>query len=203
MGLAHRSLTLVWHVNCVHYLVQGQCNGRVGQCISDHCSSQVHAHMECINMSACTLQKHCAQASPMKVLVRTWLLPMLLIICIGTASAQSHAGMAFCDCMQQNCHLHEYGLGAPSAQSEGHALQPVRCWCCVLLSHRRILRLCIVHTVWGGLHKVLKISCLNSKQTQVQQPDLQSTTQHLLAVSLIIRLMNVWGSSIRDCLEAD
>jgi hypothetical protein len=51
-----------------------------------------------------------------------------------------------------------------------------------------------MHTVWAGLHKVFKISCLkNSKQIQVQQPDLQRTTQHLLAFSLIIRLMIFGG----------
>ena len=62
-----------------------------------------------------------------------------------------------------------------------------------------------MHTVWAGLHKVFKISCLkNSKQIQVQQPDLQRTTQHLLAFSLSIRLMIFWGdSSVRDYLEAD
>ena len=53
-----------------------------------------------------------------------------------------------------------------------------------------------MHTVWAGLHKVFKISCLkNSKQIQVQQPDLQRTTQHLLAFPLIIRLMIFWGTA--------
>ena len=54
---------------------------------------------------------------------------------------------------------------------------------------RSISRLCAVQAVQGVLHTVFKISCLkNIKQTQVQQRDLQSTTQYLLALSCVLRI---------------